>query len=132
MKLSNIYENILNEFVSSYGLNKIEDYLDELFRALKIDIEFSSHFLDRINDPRNGKEIEGEEIINTFSRLYNKHGEGLTNYNKEVEAVITDLNNNINVPFVLRYDKVRKEIQLTSKTIMRKKNFRTSNRKFKV
>ena len=132
MKLSNIFESVMNEYISNYGLKKIEDYLDDLFRSLNIDIEFSSHFLDRANDPRNGEEIEGDEVINTFSRLYKKHGQGLAKFNKESEAVVTDLNNDINVPFVLRIDKSRNEIQLINKTIMRKKNFSTSNRQFKV
>jgi len=132
MKLSIIFESVVNEYISNSGLKKIEDYLDDLFKSLNIDIEFSNHFLDRANDPRNGEEIEGEEVINTFSRLYKKHGQGLKNYNKEAEAVIIDLNNNINVPFVLRVDKSRNEIQLMSKTIMRKKNFSTTNRQFKV
>jgi hypothetical protein len=132
MKLSNIYETVINEYVSQHNLQKIEHYLDSVFKALNIDIEFSGHFLDRINDPRNGKEIESQEIINTFNRLYKKHGQGLTNYNKETEAVITDLNNNINIPFVLKYDKNSDEFQIMNKTIMRKKNFQSSNRKFKV
>jgi len=132
MKLTNLYKEVLNEYVSEYGLKKIEQYLDDLFKSLHIDIEFSSHFLDRANDSRNGKEIESEEIINTFNRLYNKHGKGLTNFNKETEAVIMDLNNDINVPFVLTYDRNTKEFQLINKTIMRKKGFNTPNRKFKV
>lgn len=132
MKLSSIFESMLDEYVSNSGLKKIEDYLDDLFKSLHIDIEFSSHFLDRVNDPRNTEEIEGEEIINTFSRLYKKHGQGLTHFSKEAEAVVTDLNNDINVPFVLRVDKSRNEIQLINKTIMRKKNFSTSNMQFKV
>ena len=132
MKLSRIFESILNEYVTERGLKRVEDYLDELFRALKIDIEFSPHFLTRANDPRNKEEIEPEEIIDTFTRLYKKHGQGLTNYNKEAEAVVINLNNDINVPFVIRVDKKRDEIQLMSKTIMRKKGFSTSNRIFKV
>jgi len=132
MKLSHIFESVLNEYISGQGLKSIEDYLDELFKSLNIDIEFSAHFLDRINDPRNRKEIEAEEIIDTFSRLYKKHGQGLTHYSKEAEAVVVNLNNDINVPFVIRVDKKRNEIQLISKTIMRKRNFSTSNRIYKV
>lgn len=131
-KLSGIFESVLNEYVSEYGLKRIEDYLDELFKSLHIDIEFTDHFLKRINDPRNVDNIESEEIIDTFTRLYKKHGKGLTNYNKEAEAVIRNLNNDIHVPFVIRVDNKRNEIQLIGKTIMRKKHFSTTNRVYNV
>ena len=132
MRLSNIFEFVLSESISNSGLKKIEDYLDDLFKSLHIDIEFSNHFLDRVNDPRNSEEIKPEEIVSTFTRLYKKHGRGLTNYNKEAEAVIRNLNNDINVPFVIRVDKNRNEIQLIGKTIMRKKNYSTTNRVYNV
>lgn len=126
-------EESLTEYVSGRNLKKIEDYLDDLFRALNIDIEFSRHFLDRVNDPRNGKEIEPDEIINTFNRVYNKHGHRLVNYTKELEGVIADLNNDINVPFHLSFDKKTKQFELVSKTVMRKKGFHVgSSTKFKV
>jgi hypothetical protein len=42
------------------------------------------------------------------------------------------MSNDINVPFVLQYDKQNQELDLVSKTIMRKKDFATSNQKLKV
>ena len=38
-------------------LNKLEKYLDALFARLGIDVEFTRHFLDRVNDERNIKQI---------------------------------------------------------------------------
>lgn len=133
IKLTEIYNELLVEFISQGGLNKIEDYLDKMFEVLNIDIEFSGHFHDRLNDPRNGKEIEPQELINSFNRLYQKHGQGLINH-RNLDAVLTDFNNNLNIPFHLEYDKQKKEFELISKTIMRTKGFHISNqqRKLKV
>ena len=38
-------------------LNRIEVFLDRLFEKFDLDIEFTHHFYDRLNDPRNGKKI---------------------------------------------------------------------------
>jgi len=48
------------------------------------------------------------------------------------EAVITDMESNINVPFVLRFNPRTKKLDLISKTVMRKFNFKTSGKKLKV
>ena len=125
--LNKLYEEVLDEYISRRNLDKIEDYLDELFRVFNIDIEFSGHFHDRLNDARNGKDIEPEELINSFNRMHKKHGQGLVNH-RALDAVLTDLNNNLNIPFNLTYDKKRKEFELISKTIMRTKNFHSGNR----
>lgn len=122
----------INEYITKQKMKSIENYLDELFKEFSIDIEFSKHFLDRANDKRNGKQIEPNEIISTFNKLYQKHAKKISNYNSNIEAVIVNLNNDINVPFILKYDKNKNEYELISKTIMRKKEFKTSNNKLKV
>ena len=131
MKLKKLYNEMLNEYISPNDLNKIEDELDSQFEPLNIDIEFSRHFHDRLNDPRNGKEIEPQELINTFGRLHYKHGKGLVNY-RNLDALVADFNNNLNIPFNLSYDKKTKMFELISKTIMRTNKFHSSDRKFKV
>ena len=123
---------MLNEFVSNTDLMKVEAYLDKLFSSLNIDIEFTKHFYDRVNHPRNNDEITPQELIDTFNKLYKKHGTGLINY-KELEGVITDFNSDINVPFHLLYDKKTKTFELANKTIMRTKKFHLGNsRPFRV
>jgi len=123
----------LNEYISPTGLKNIEDKLDAAFEPLNIDIEFSRHFHDRLNDPRNGKDIEPQELMNTFNRLYTKFGNTLINH-KDLHAAVQDFNNNLNIPFHLEYDKSRKMFELTSKTIMRKppREFHTQDRKLRV
>jgi hypothetical protein len=121
----------LNEYISQRDLDSIEDKIDTQFKPLDIDVEFSRHFLDRLNDPRNGKEIQPDELINTFNRLHYKHGKGLVNH-KTLDAYISDFNNNLNIPFNLSYDKRTKTFELISKTIMRTNNFHSNDRKLKV
>ena len=41
--------------MSKSTLNKIEKYVEK--QLSPEDIEFTKHFFDRVNDPRNGKEI---------------------------------------------------------------------------
>jgi hypothetical protein len=127
-----IVRGILSEYMTRGELGSVEDFADDLFNNVGIDVEFSSHFLDRLNDPRNGQEIEPEELESLFQKTYNKYGQKLPNWRKGTEAVITDFNSNINIPFVLNWNKMNKEFELVNKTIMRKKNFQTSNMKLKV
>lgn len=132
-KLNKIYKEILNEYISPTGLKNIEDELDNEFKPLNIDIEFSQHFHDRLNDPRNGEAITAQELMDTFNRLYTKYGTTLINH-KDLHAAVQDFNNNLNIPFHLTYDKGRKMFELTNKTIMRKPpmQFHTQDRKLKV
>ena len=50
----------------------------------------------------------------------------------DAEAVIRDMQTDINMPFVLAYDDRNKEIDLVAKTIMRKKDFKTSNKRLDI
>jgi hypothetical protein len=43
------------------------------------------------------------------------------------EAVIKDMRTDINTPFIIEYDRKNGELDLVLKTIMRKKNFMTTN-----
>jgi cytidyltransferase-like protein len=100
-------------------LDSVEKYADKELDPL--DIEFSKHFFDRVNDSRNDKEISTAELIGFFKRLArnkNKFVEFLKKYN---ELVVTDSNTNLNIPFV---DQVN---QVIAKTVMRKQEFSTSN-----
>ena len=125
-------KDILNEIISQAELDSIESYLDKIFAAAGIDIEFTRHFLDRVNDVRNRKQIEPEELEDMFAKAYEDHGEAIPKLGPNAEAVLVDMESDINVPFVLKYDPRSKKLQLISKTVMRKSNFQTSNKKLTV
>ena len=124
--------SLLPEYVSQADLDGIESYADRLFAAVGIDVEFTRHFLDRVNDRRNRTPIEPEELEDLFRKTYEEYGTDIPALGDAAEAVITDMESDINVPFVLRYDNKRREIDLISKTVMRKPNFRTPNQRLTV
>ena len=123
---------LLFEIISQTELDSIESYLDKIFAAVGIDIEFTRHFLDRANDARNRKQIEPEELEDIFAKAYEDYGEAIPKLGADAEAVLIDMESDINVPFVLKYDPRSKKLQLISKTVMRKPNFQTSNKKLRV
>ena len=118
------------EDVSKSDLNQIEKYADKLFAAVGIDVEFTRHFLDRVNDERNKKPINQAELVRLFRLTYKKHGKRISKMNPDSQAVIHDMETDVNMPFVLNLKKDM--LDLVAKTVMRKKDFKTSNQKLKV
>ena len=112
-------------------LNQIEAYADRLFAKLGIDIEFTKHFKDRLNDERNRKPITSAELIRLFREVYHQHGKRIADLPDEAQAVMKDMQTDINMPFVIDVNS-KGELELIGKTIMRKPNFRTSNQEFTV
>ena len=109
-------------------LDAVEKYADKLFGAINLDVEFTKHFLDRVNDARNVKQITQSELIRLFKQSFNKHRNTFKTMRKDIEAVLNDTKTDINMPFVITLDK-NNELDLVAKTVMRKKNFATSNKK---
>lgn len=128
----NIVRKILKEYMTSYDLRDVEQYADNMFNNIDIDVEFTNHFIDRINDPRNSKEIESQELKDLFKKLYFKYGQKLPNFRKGTHAVVSDMNSNINIPFELRWDDSTKSFDMMNMTVMRKKNFFTKDMTLKV
>lgn len=117
---------ILHEkFITKTDLDQIEKYADKLFAKVGIDVEFTRHFLDRVNDERNKKQITTAELTRLFKQSYAKYGKKIASLGPDAEAVIKDMRTDINMPFVLNYK--NGELELVAKTIMRKKNFKTPN-----
>ena len=119
-----ILRPVIKEEISKSQLNAIEAYADKLFAKLGIDIEFTKHFLDRVNDERNKKPISVAELMGMFKRLHKKHGKPLSKVDDDFDAVVKDFNSNINIPFAINV--TPNDIDLVAKTVMRKKDFKTS------
>ena len=111
--------------VTQAMLDKLEQYLDALFGKLDMDVEFTRHFLDRVNDPRNKQQITLKELAILFKDAYTKYGKRIAQMGPDAEAVIKDMRSDVNVPFVLNWDSRNQELDLVAKTVMRKKDFRT-------
>ena len=121
----------VDEDVSKSDLDQVEKYADKLFAAVGIDIEFTRHFLDRVNDERNKKPISTAELIRLFRLTYKKYGKKISKMNPDAEAVIHDMETDVNLPFVLNIDKGGM-LDLVAKTVMRKKDFKTNDQKLEV
>ena len=116
-----------NKPITKSDLDQIEKYADKVFAAVGIDVEFTRHFLDRVNDQRNMDQITPSELIRLFKQSYKKYGKKIAQLGPDAEAVITDMQTDINMPFVLNLK--GNELELVAKTVMRKRGFMTSGPK---
>ena len=116
---------LTEKFITKSDLDQVEKYADKLFAKVGIDVEFTRHFIDRVNDERNKKQITSAELTRLFKQTFSKHGKKIPSMGPDAEAVIKDMKTDINMPFVLNYK--NGELELVAKTIMRKKNFKTPN-----
>ena len=121
--------NLITE-VNQSQLNQVEKYLDKLWGKVDIDVEFTRHFMDRVNDARNNKPINTAELIKIYREVYKKYGKQISQLSRGTEIVLRDMDTDINVPVVLQWD--GKELDMVAKTVMRKKNFMTRTRKYSV
>lgn len=129
MRLNELFEEACypeDEPVSFSDLLALEKYLDAFFNRFKLDIHLTGkHFVDRINDERNGEQITICELRETFKAFYRQYYKYFSKFRDSMEAVIKDLNSSINIPFIVKYDRRNDELDIVGKTIMRKKNFYT-------
>ena len=124
--------NEVDRQLTQTELDQLEVFADRLFAKLGIDIEFTRHFLDRVNDERNVKQITVSELTRLFKQIYKQHGRPIAQLGPDAEAVMKDLATDVNVPFALRWDNSNNELDLVAKTVMRKPDFKTSNKQFAV
>jgi len=123
-------DEYMSEDVTQGELNALERVIDGVFGRIGIDVEFTRHFLDRANDDRNGKPITIQELGRLFAKEYKRWGKPIAQMGPNAQAVMKDLESDINIPFVLNWN--GEELELRAKTVMRKKNFKTSNKEFPV
>lgn len=124
-----ITETSTDEDISPAELNNVERFADALWGKLGIDVGFTRHFMDRVNDERNGKPITSAELIRLFKKEYERNGKSISNLDN-TEAVMKDLLTSINLPFVIK--DTGKDKELIAKTIMRKPNFKTPDPEYIV
>jgi len=126
--LKSFYEYLLEcTIYSTKDLIDLEKFADRILKKLNIDIEFTHHFGERLSDKRNEPCIKITELQQLFKKIKKEKGLKIKNH-KEKEAVLVDIQNDLNLPFVITINN-NGEFILTLKTIMRKQNFRTSDKK---
>jgi hypothetical protein len=75
-----------------------------------------------------------KELASMIQKIYKKYQNGEKSLNKyiDAEAVIKDIQSDLNMPIAVEYDRKNDQIDVIAKTIMRKKNFRTPSPEIKV
>lgn len=122
-----------NQPVSQRDLDELERYLDKVWKDVGIDIDFTRHFLDRVNDSRNGRQITTCELQDLFKKSYEKYADMIAKHKGgNWEAVLNSMKTQINVPFALEWNRRDRVLELIAKTVMRKKNFMTPDKKLTV
>ena len=117
-------ENFLNEMPMS-DLQKIDKFADKQLNPVDT-VLTGKHFFDRLNDPRNGKEVSNAELIGFFKRLGKKKKDFIKFLNQYNQIVVKDNRTNLNIPFMKQANK------LIAKTIMRKDDFKSSDAKYTI
>jgi hypothetical protein len=134
--LIKIDEHLLNltegDRITKTELMRIEQYIDKFFKQFNVDIDFQNiykgtHFFQRLNDPRNETPITGDDLRKIFKKVSIRHGVHLSKLNTGAEGVLKDMETDVNIPFIISWDKENQEIDLRPKTIMKKKDFKTSS-----
>lgn len=109
-------------------IKAFEKIVDQLFKKYNIDFNFTRHFGERMSDTRNTPCITMKELAEFIKKVYARQGKSLKGV-AGTEAVLKDIQKDLNIPVVVSYDKKNDEFDVVMKTIMRKKNF-TSPDKF--
>lgn len=121
-----INRNYVSEDFTQKDVNDLEKFADRILKKYNIDVEFTRHFVDRLNDPRNSPAIKVSELQKFFKKIQRNKGQNIRN-NPDVEAVLKDMSTNLNLPVVIK-TKGDDSFEVTNKTIMRKKDFKTTSK----
>lgn len=116
----------VSEEVSQSQINDLEKFADRLLDKFDVDVEFSRHFVDRMNDMRNNPDISISELQKLFKKIAKRKAVNIKK-NAGSEAVLKDIQSDLNLPIVIKFNKNDGEFEIVNKTIMRKKDFKTPN-----
>ena len=102
-------------------MDAVEKYADAQMSPEDIELgKETDHFFQRLNDPRNGKEISPAELTGFFKRLAKNKKKFLEFLKQYKEFVVTDNRSKINIAFIKVANK------LIAKTVMRKADFKSA------
>jgi len=118
----------VEEKFSQSDVDGLEKFADRILKKYGIDVEFTRHFVDLLNDPRNKPEIKVAELQRFFKKIQKNKGKDIRQ-NPDVEVVLKDLASDINLPVVINYKDG--EFEVVNKTVMRKKDFKTPDKVIK-
>lgn len=122
----------LNEELDAQDFRDLERFADDHFNEIGLDVVFTSHFKDRVNDARNGAPVTYAELETLLLKAFDKAGHKLAKLPDESEAVLKQLATWLNVPIKVVADPDDSEKDLVFKTIMRKRRFETPNPEIQI
>jgi hypothetical protein len=125
-----LVEGIISEnYITRSELAQIETAVDEFFREYGIDVNFQgqfTHFIERLNDPRNEAPIYMDELKDFFEDLANEYGQQIASQLKmnRPTAVGSDFQFDIpiHMPFLLVWNPGKKMIELRPKTVQKRRS----------
>ena len=124
------FDNLMEAECDLIGMKQIKEFervVDKLFKKFGIDFNFTKHFGERMSDSRNTPCISLKELADFIKKVYAKQGKSLKD-TAGAEAVIKDMQTDLNIPVAVKYDQRNDEFDVVMKTIMRKKNFKSPDK----
>lgn len=119
---------LIDENITPRQLNDLEKFGDRLLKKFNIDIEFTRHFADRMNDKRNDPAIKVTELQRLLKKIAKNKGKDVKKHG-DAEVVLKDIQSDLNLPVAVNYKNGK--FQVVNKTIMRKKDFKTDTPEIK-
>lgn len=135
-KLYEAFEHICEsdqtcDIISPSHMKEFEKFVDRMFEKFNIDFNFTKHFRERMSDDRNKPCIKLKELADVIKKIYQKQGKSIKGVAGS-EAVVKDIQSDLNIPIAVEYDSKNDEFDVVMKTIMRKKNFQSSSKEIKI
>jgi len=120
-----LIESIISEnYITRDELAQIEPIVDRFFKRHGIDVDFQgkfTHFIERLNDPRNEGTIRLEDLENLFRDLSDEYGEKIVQQfqSGNPTAVESDYQFDVplHMPFQLEFDRQKGQIKLIPRAI---------------
>lgn len=124
-----LVEGIITEnYITRAELKDIEQVVDSFFAEYNIDVNFQgafTHFIERLNDPRNEAPIYTDELRDFFEDLSNEYGDKIARQLRleRPTGVGSDYQFDIpiHMPFMLRWNSGKKMIELIPRTIKKQR-----------
>lgn len=124
-----LIENVITEnYITREELAAIEPAIDNFFKEYGIDVDFQgkfTHFIDRLNDPRNEAPIYMDELKDLFQDLADEYGSQIAQQlqAKRPTAIGSDYQFDIpiHMPFMLQWNSRKNMIELIPRTIKKQR-----------
>lgn len=124
-----LIENVITEnYITREELASLEPAIDGFFREYGIDVDFQgkyTHFIERLNDPRNEAPIYMDELKDLFQDLADEYGDQISQQlqNRKPTAIGSDYQFDIpiHMPFMLQFNPRKKMIELIPRTIKKQR-----------